>query len=72
MNAIWITVYRDTIEEHNGDDNLSDILVRKDFAEKYFNEVLAFDDWENNYTADDTIDFYQYANAHNAIIKIRH
>lgn len=71
MNTIWIAVYRDTIEEHDEDDNLSEILVAEDFAEKYFNEVLVLDDWKNNYTADDTIDFYQYAKKHDAIIEIK-
>ena len=79
MNTIWIEVYRDTIEEHDEDDNLSAILVTEDFAEKYFNECIAtnydeaivFGDWITDQIADETEDFYQYAKAHDAIIEIR-
>ena len=38
MNEIWICVYRDTIEEHDEVNNLSYVLVTKDFAKQYFNE----------------------------------
>lgn len=73
MNTIWIEVYRDTIEEHDEDDNLSEILVTEDFAKKYVNECVGddFDDWFEGYTADNTMDFYQYAKEHDAIIEIR-
>lgn len=76
--TIWIEVYRDTIEDHNEDNNLSEILVTKDFAKQYFNEHiekdndLVFGKWAVNHTADETMDFYQYAKEHNAIIEIRH
>lgn len=77
---IWICVYRDTIEEHDEDDNLAEILVSEDFAEQYFNECISknydetivFWNWVMNYDANDTMDFYQYAKEHNAIIEIRH
>lgn len=79
MKTIWIEVYRDTIEDHNEDNNLSEILVTKDFARQYFDECIAKDDnqivfgkWVMNHVADETMDFYQYAKEHNAIIEIRH
>ena len=76
----WIEVYRDTIEDHNEDNNLSAILVTEDFAEQYFDECIAmnyedhitFDNWIMNHEADETMDFYQYANKHKAIIDIKH
>ena len=79
MKTIWIEVYRDIIEDHNEDNNLSEILVTKDFARQYFDECIAKDDdqivfgkWAMNHVADETMDFYQYAKEHNAIIEIRH
>lgn len=76
---IWICVYRDTIEEHDEVDNLSEVLVTKEFAEQYFNErilegeddKLTFDGFLNEYTADWTEDFYEYAVEHNAVIEIQ-
>ena len=78
---IWICVYRDTIEEHDASTNLSEILVTEDFAKQYFEECIvpnceeeiSFDTWYNDeYTADETEDFYQYAKEHNAILDIEH
>ena len=75
---MWVCVYRDTIEKHDNDWNLTDVLVTTDFAERYFNERIAsnedniwktFDEFLSEYTADDTEDFYEYATKHNAIIK---
>ena len=81
MEYVYICVYRDTIEQHNKDWNLSEILVTKEFAERYFNECIRMND-DNNYntfqeflsefTADDTLGFYQYANENQAIIEISH
>ena len=80
-NTIWIEVYRDTIEKHDKDWNLSDILVTKEFAKKYFNECImtrednvygTFEDFLNEYTCDDTEDFYGYAEHHNEIILLEH
>lgn len=79
MGKIWICVYRDTIENHEHDNNLAEILVNKRFAVQYFKERVAggyafpltFDDWENSYCCDDTEDFYEYANKHGAIWDIR-
>ncbi len=76
---IYICVYRDTIEAHDEDNNLSEILVTKEFAEQYFNECIktkewnewkTFEEFSNEYIADDTEDFYDYAMEHNAIIEI--
>lgn len=74
MEKMWICVYRDTIEEHDESENLTEVLVTKDFAEQYFNERQSkvFDSMEeflNEYTADDTEDFYEYAMNHNAVIQ---
>ena len=75
---VWICVYRDTIEEHEDDWNLTDLRVTKEFAEQYFNERIktcewnewnTFDEFYNDYTADDTEDFYDYAMEYNAIIE---
>lgn len=78
METIWICVYRDTIEEHEDDWNLTEVQVTKEFAEQYFRECIltnedyddwkTFDDFWNEYTADDTEDFYEYAMKHNAVI----
>ena len=74
MEKMWICVYRDTIEEHDESENLTEVLVTKEFAEQYFNERQSkvFDNMEyflNEYTADDTEDFYEYAMNHNAVIQ---
>lgn len=77
MEQVWIWVYRDTIEEHDDIDNLAEILVKKEFAERYFNDcgkTAYYDNLEeflNDYTADCTEDFYKYALKHNAIIEIK-
>ena len=78
METIWICVYRDTIEEHEDDWNLTEVQVTKEFAEHYFNECIAvrewnewktFDEFYGEYTADDTEDFYDYAMKYNAVIQ---
>ena len=74
MENIWICVYRDTIEEHDESENLTEVLVTKEFFEQYFNECQSgyFDNMEdflNEYTADHTEDFYSYAMKHNAVIQ---
>lgn len=73
MENIWICVYRDTIEEHDENENLTEILTTKDFVKQYFNECQKeyFDNMEeflNEYTADNTEDFYEYAMKYNAVI----
>lgn len=71
--TIWICVYRDTVEEHDESENLTEVQVTKEFAEQYFNECQNgyFDSMEeflNEYTADHTEDFYSYAMKNNAVI----
>lgn len=77
MEAIWICVYRDTIEEHDDDNNLAEVQVTREFAEQFFNECVltdedneykTFEDFYNEYTADETQGFYNYAMKHNAVI----
>ena len=77
MENIWICVYRDTIEEHDDDWNLTEVQVTKEFAEQYFKECVAIQEWNEwkdfeefygEYTADDTQDFYDYAMEYNAVI----
>ena len=77
MENVWICVYRDTVEKHNEIDNLTEVLVTRAFAEQYFNErilndeddELTFEEFLDEYTADWTEDFYEYAMEHNAIIE---
>ena len=77
MENIWICVYRDTIEEHNEDNNLAEVLVTREFAEQYFKECEknkyfnTLEDFLNEYIADDTEDFYEYAMKHNAVIETK-
>lgn len=83
MKKVWVCVYRDTIEEHSDKYNLSEILVTEDFVKQYFkdcvieyydeDEDIDFDTWYyDEYTADETVDFYQYAKERNAILEIKH
>ena len=70
--TIWICVYRDTIEEHEDDWNLTEIQVTKEVVKQYVKEYLSeyfnsLEDFLNEYTADDTQDFYDYAMKHNAV-----
>ena len=80
MKNVWITVYKDTIKQHCDCDNLSDIQVSEEFAKQYFDECKkntdcewkTYEEFMNNFTADDTEDFYEYAKKHNAILEIDH
>lgn len=72
--TIWICVYRDTIEEHNDNWNLTEVKVTMECFEKYYNERCkeyynSMEDFLNEYTADDTTDFYDYAMKHNAVLE---
>ena len=72
--TIWICVYRDTIEQHNDSNNLTEVKVTMDFFKQYFNECQkeyydSMEDFLNEYTADDTEDFYYYAMEHNAVLE---
>lgn len=73
MEKVWVCVYRDTVEQHDESENLTEVLVTKEFAEQYFNECQgeyfdSLEDFLNEYTADNTEDFYAYAMKHNAVI----
>lgn len=75
MEKVWVCVYRDTVEEHNEVDNLAYVEVTMDFLNQYVKERLngVFKDLEeflNEYTADSTEDFYEYAMEHNAVIAV--
>lgn len=74
--TISICVYRDTIKEHNCIDNLAEVVVTLSFFKQYFNEYqsMYFDDIDeflNEYTADNTEDFYEYAMKNNAVIFVK-
>lgn len=75
MEKEWICVYRDTIEEHDEIDNLAYVQVTREFVEQYVRERQngLFKDVEeffNEYTADNTEDFYEYAMEHGAVIQV--
>lgn len=74
MKEFKICVYRDTIEKHDEDNNLAYVVVTKEFAEQYFNECQSkyfnsMEEFLDEYTADHTEDFYEYAMKHNAVIQ---
>lgn len=75
METIWICVYRDTIEEHDEVDNLAYVQVTKEFVEQYVRErqnglFEGTEEFLNEYTADNTEDFYEYAVEHGAVIQV--
>lgn len=75
MDKVWVCVYRDTIEEHDEANNLTYVEVTMDFLKQYVKERQGgfFKDTEeflNEYTADNTEDFYEYAMEHNAVIQV--
>lgn len=75
VEKMWICVYRDTIEEHDEIDNLAEVQVTREFVEQYVRERQdgIFNDVEeflNEYTADNTEDFYEYAMEHGAVIQV--
>ena len=75
MEKVLVCVYRDTVEEHDEVDNLAYVEVTMDFLNQYVKERLngVFKDLEeflNEYTADNTEDFYEYAMEHNAVIAV--
>lgn len=77
MKTIWITVYKDTISRKNiADNNISYVKVARDFAKNYWEErqskyYTTFDEFLDNYTCDDTVDFYKYVKEHDVIIEIK-
>ena len=77
MEKSCICVYRDTIEAHDDSCNLTSVEVTKKFVEQYFNERKSeyfdnLEDFLNEYTADDTEDFYGYAMKHHEVIAVEH
>ena len=75
METIWICVYRDTIEEHDEVDNLAYVQVAREFVEQYVRErqnglFEGTEEFLNEYTADNTEDFYEYAMEHGAVIQV--
>ena len=75
MEKVWVCVYRDTIERHDEVDNLAYVEVTMDFLEQYVRERQdgLFKDLEeflNEYTADNTEDFYEYAMEHGAVLQV--
>lgn len=74
MENVWVCVYRDTIEEHDEVNNLAYVEVTMDFLKQYVKErQVDFKDVEeflDEYIADNTEDFYEYAKEHNAVIAV--
>ena len=76
MKTEWVCVYRDTIEEHDEVNNLSYVEVTMDFLEQYVKErkkgFKSLEEFLDEYTADTTEDFYEYAMEHGAVIAVEH
>lgn len=74
MEKVWICVYRDTIKKHDKVDNLAYVQVTMNFLAKYVrerqNDFKDAEEFLNEYTADNTEDFYEYAMEHKAVIKV--
>ena len=75
METILVCVYRDTIEEHDEVNNLAYVQVTMDFLKQYVKErqdgfFKDLEEFLNEYTADNTEDFYEYAMEHGAVIDI--
>lgn len=74
MEKVLVCVYRDTVKEHDEVDNLAYVQVTMDFLAKYVrerqNDFKDVEEFLNEYTADNTEDFYEYAMEHRAVIKV--
>ena len=75
MKTVEVCVYRDTIEEHDEVNNLSYVEVTMDFLDQYVRERQGglfkdLGEFLNEYTADNTEDFYAYAMEHGAVITV--
>ena len=75
MEKVLVCVYKDTIGKHDEVDNLAYVEVTMDFLKQYVKEQQDgfFKDVEeflNEYTADNTEDFYEYAKEHGAVIGV--
>ncbi|RHS68203.1 hypothetical protein DW954_02375 [Clostridium sp. AM45-5] len=59
---VWVQVYKDTTPfDDGGDDNLLDVQVKESVLQKYMEKNGLGDEWLETYTADDTMDFYEFA-----------
>ena len=67
----WVTCYRDLLEpDHTANDNLIDILVPVDWLKKYVEstgDYESYEEFENEYTADDTEGLFYQAKADDVI-----
>jgi len=58
-----ITVYRDTVDQYNDYGNLMEIVIEKEDLEEWLSAeryTFDLDDFLSNYTADDTINLYDF------------
>ena len=74
METVLVCVYRDTIEEHDEVNNLSYVQVTMGFLDQYVKErkkgFESLEEFLDEYTADTTEDFYEYAMEHDAVISV--
>lgn len=75
MEKVWVCVYRDTVEEHDEVNNLAYVQVTMNFLAKYVRErqngfFKDLEEFLNEYTADNTEDFYEYAMEHGAVLQV--
>lgn len=75
MEKVLVCVYRDTVEKHDEVDNLAYVQVTMDFLAKYVRErqdgfFKDVEEFLNEYTADNTEDFYEYAMEHGAVLQV--
>lgn len=74
-NAIWIYVYKDTINhQYNGDENLSELLLPIVFVREYSRNNInynSYEEWQEGYTCDETEDLYTLAKNQNMVLGIR-
>ena len=73
---LFLLQYKQECRKNIADNNISYVKVTRDFAKNYWEErqseyYTTFDEFLDNYTCDDTVDFYKYAKEHDAIIEIK-
>lgn len=70
-NLEWVTCYRDLLEpNHTSNDNLMDILIPVDWLKQYIESSCdnqSYEEFENEYTADDTDGIFYQAKADDVI-----
>ena len=63
--TMWFEVYSDTIKPHREDNNLSMIHITRgcadDYRTRYCPEFETLEDFENNHSAEDTTNLFNYA-----------